>query len=364
MLLVIPTEGASSDVWDTLLNAACYLVDSHDHTSGNGVPVPTAGLDIDDDLPFAGNAITGLLALDLQPTTTGSVSTYTTALFVASDDDELYWRTAAGVNVQLTAGTSLNATLLGGFTGDYGSGDEEAHFATSTAIYNFLRDTTHRANVDMADLRLFEGTAGITNAVKLKSPTALAASYTLTMPAALPAGPRVLVLEADGDVATAGAATLDGDLTISANNDVTVSGTGRFKHGAMQLMIPGQAFVTQTGDFVTGTPRLDVDTEIFFIPVTLPVGARVTGWSLRVTDNVTGTTVVEAEDYRIDAAAGVLTGVGNSAASAGDGTIQTITDGSFTPYTIIATEAYGVSATIDASNACSLHWLMVTYDFP
>ena len=50
MILTLPTEGASTDVWDTLLNAALTTIDAHDHTTGKGAKVPTAGINVNADL--------------------------------------------------------------------------------------------------------------------------------------------------------------------------------------------------------------------------------------------------------------------------------------------------------------------------
>src|SRR5690606_7874080 len=195
MGLALPTEDASSGVWDTLLNTALELVDGHDHSSGKGVTVKTAGISINADLGFGGFAATAMKAVDFTPIATSAMVGYACALFANAADDELYWRTAGGTNVKLTSGSALNSALLGGFTGDYGSGDEEAEFTSGTGIYDFLVNATTRGYIDCSDIRLFEATPGVSNAVKLKSPASLAASYTLTMPAALPGSTSLVTLD-------------------------------------------------------------------------------------------------------------------------------------------------------------------------
>lgn len=235
MGLVLPTEDSSDDVWDSLLNTALEEVDAHDHSTGKGVTVKTAGISINADLPFGGFAATALKAMALSAVAEVSVAGYACALFRNTDDDELYWRTAGGVNVQITAGSSLNASLLGGFTGDYGAGDEEAEFSSGTGIYDFRVADTERALIDCADIRLFEKTAGVTNAVKLKSPAALAASYTMTMPTAVPgANDSLLLMATSGalshtrtptvtSIATTGTATVGGNLVLSGTQEKTDS---------------------------------------------------------------------------------------------------------------------------------------------
>lgn len=230
MALELPAEDGSSGTWDTLLNAAFARLDEHDHTEGNGLPVPTAGLDIDADLAFGGFAATGLKAVDFTAVATSDLAGYVCTLFVNAADDELYYRTSSGVNVQLTDGSALNSALLGGFTGDYGSGDEEAEYSSGSSIFNFQKNGTTRAFIDSADIRLFEATSGITNAVKLKSPASLAASYTLTLPSALPSGAtKLLKASTTGAMSFTGAATHDGDLTqtgtLSVSGATTLSST-------------------------------------------------------------------------------------------------------------------------------------------
>lgn len=233
MGMVLPTEDASSDLWDTLLNAALTdKLDAHDHTTGKGLRVPTAGLNINADLSFGGFAATALKAMDLSPVAAATVSALTTALFVSSADNELYWRTSGGVNVKVTAGSSLNSSLLGGFTGDYGAGAEEAEFTSATGIYDFRVAATERGFIDCSDIRLFEKTAGITNAVKLKSPAALAASYTVTFPTAVPASTSLVMMSSAGvlstsltptltTVTTTGAASVGTSLAVGTTLGVT-----------------------------------------------------------------------------------------------------------------------------------------------
>jgi hypothetical protein len=309
MNLTKPTVGGSSGIWGTDLNGDLDLIDAHDHSTGKGPKVATAGLDINADLPFAGFAATGLKAIDLNavaPLTSG----YLLSLFVSSSDNELYWRTSGGVNVKLTSGTSLNAALLGGFTGDYASSGAQADYQSSTKIFNFVQSApanNHRARMDVGDLRLFEVAAAITNAVKLKSPGTLAASYDWIFPTALPASTKLLQVTSAGQLQYTGASTHDGNLTVSgtitvtgaatlqstlgvtglitatagltaaANQHVTVSGTGKFKRGSGKYKIPSTSGLATNG---TPTPQPygwapAATTDIIYVPLPVVVGERI-----------------------------------------------------------------------------------------
>ena len=44
MGLVLPTDGGSDNVWDTILDTVFGLIDSHGHVAGQGVPIVSAAL--------------------------------------------------------------------------------------------------------------------------------------------------------------------------------------------------------------------------------------------------------------------------------------------------------------------------------
>jgi len=60
MGLVLPVVGSDKSQWGQLLDEALTRIDAHTHADGNGVQVPTAGLDIDDSLDFGGNDATNV----------------------------------------------------------------------------------------------------------------------------------------------------------------------------------------------------------------------------------------------------------------------------------------------------------------
>lgn len=201
MSLVLPTEGGSTDIWDTILDTAFGLIDAHDHTTGKGVPVPSAGLKINADVAwsFAGTnyAITAMKALDFTPVTAASVTSYSSALFAnSSDSNNLYFRNSAGTNVKITDGSTINISIAGGIGGDYASVGASLNYVDATASYELRQKPSavgqHYARALMAGVDLYEFiTSGATpiptNRVRLSSPAALAASYTLTFPASVPA---------------------------------------------------------------------------------------------------------------------------------------------------------------------------------
>lgn len=246
MGLVMPTEDsvAEAGTWDTILNTLFGRIDLHDHTTGLGVPIPSAALKINADVAFAfggtNYAITSLRAVDFAPSSAASVAGYVGALFVNSDDaDNLYYRTQAGANVRIISGNVLDAaSVTGGIGGDYSAIGALVDYVDGTDTYRFRQQTAaavrQYAKMESADLLIREykaaGVAAVpAEAVTLKSPAALAASYALTMPAALPAATALMRISSAGVLA--GSGNVDEDLTFVANRSVIVSGTGKFKHG-------------------------------------------------------------------------------------------------------------------------------------
>lgn len=383
MSLVTPTEGASEDTWDTLLNAAFDLVDAHDHSSGKGVRVPIAGINVNADLAMGGFAVSGARALDFTAVATSAVSSYAGALFMNSADNELYWRTSGGSNVQLTSGTSLNSSLLGGFEGDYATATNVAcSYSDSTKIYNFLQQTNHRGKIDCADVRIFEPTAAISNAVKLLSPTSLAASYDWIFPAALPASTSVLTITSAGQVAstrdpsvttitTSGNATIGGTttstglitatagVTAAANQHVTVSGTGRFKHGTMSMVI-GIADFTTEGSVSrgTGSVLMSNTSARLFAPIRLPVGARI----LDISVNCLGASAT-AKTFNLYRSSSSTPTAIVTAATNTNTTWQTLSLWTAVNHTLTASETvflhFAPGTALD-----EIAFFLVTYDYP
>lgn len=107
MGLPIPTVGVETGpFYANDLNQAFSLIDAHDHTAGNGVLVPTAGLNINANLAFNNSAATSL-----QACTYTAQSSFATNLSTYVKGVDLYYRDGNGNEVRLTqAGGSPSFT--------------------------------------------------------------------------------------------------------------------------------------------------------------------------------------------------------------------------------------------------------------
>lgn len=248
MGLTRPTAGGDDGIWDDSLREDLAIIDVHDHTTGKGVRIPAGGLNITTDLTFAGTAaLTNAKAVNFT-----AQASYTTnkSLFVLSADNELYWRSNAGVNVKITSGAGLNMSLVGGITGDYAAASASFYYDQANLTYRALQAAPLPnvwAAVACGNLDLYEKASGISTRVRLQSPAALGASYALTFPAAVPGSTQLAQVSSAGVITfsntVTNAATFSGLITASAgvtcaaNQNVTVSGTGDYKHGDKVLYV-------------------------------------------------------------------------------------------------------------------------------
>jgi len=194
-------------------------IDSHDHTTGAGVKIPVAGMNINGDLPFAGNGATGLGKSQynsLGAALSGS-GNYRSVHVVSG---ELYYLDGSGNAVAITSSGSV-AGSAGNITGL--SSPASVTFSTNKYIF---KDTANSfAVMESSDVRLFEDSASaITNYVALKSPSSLAATYSLSMPAALPASTEYLASSSGGALGFVTANTIAAAVTRATGTTVAAGG--------------------------------------------------------------------------------------------------------------------------------------------
>ena len=110
MSLDLPTVSVTlGPAWATQVNAAIETIDSHDHTSGKGTRVPTAGININANLDFNEFAAQNMQHASFeQRTTSPSGSSFAGSISIFNDD--LYYTNTSGIPVQITDGGSLVTT--------------------------------------------------------------------------------------------------------------------------------------------------------------------------------------------------------------------------------------------------------------
>lgn len=330
MSLVLPTEGGDADIWDTLLNSVFTLVDSHDHTTGKGVKVPSAALKINADVSwaFGGSsfAITDAKALDFAAVTTSSVSALAGALFVNSADNELYFRSVAGTNIKITSGTTLNVSIVGGIGGDYASVGALLDYDDATDTYRARQELSggvrQFAKFSIADLIIREydpaGDVSVpANTITIKSPDALGAGYSLTLLTALPTSGALLAVNSTGQVSVGG--TFD----TPAADAIQVPSSGAHSYSG--------------GRWVLGNSA----TDALHYPVSVRAGDTITSYSLHANKASDATNELQTTLSRIDAAGGSATiaSANNNANAPG---LIAITPAPFS-HTVVAGSSYFIT---------------------
>jgi hypothetical protein len=113
MNLVLPTVSSTvGPDWADQLNAAFALVDSHDHSTGEGVPITPAGMNISSNLTFNNFYATSVGSLRLT-NQSATLSTPSDVRAVYSVNGDLYYNNSAGAAIQITSGGSVIAASDG-----------------------------------------------------------------------------------------------------------------------------------------------------------------------------------------------------------------------------------------------------------
>lgn len=319
MSLVLPTDHGDSNVWGPILEDVFDLLDAHDHTTGKGVKVPSAALNINADVAWSSSgtnyAITALKAVDFTPTSASSVSALASALFFNSDDaNNLYARTQAGVNVKILDGSTLNVSIVGGIGGDYTAIGALLDYDDATDSYRFRQQTSaavrQYAKLRAADLVLFEykaagATPVPTNTWTVKSPAALAGALSFTLPATL-SGADALVQATSAGV-------------MSHSNTLTVALTApSFLYTAVDyIMIPPSAACSTVGSVHTYSAANDEwalgnsATDRVVYPVTVRQGERITAFSVAYNKASNASNTISARLEKVSAT-GAQTTVGTA----------------------------------------------------
>lgn len=201
MSLVLPTPTQElGPAWAVELNDALTQVDSHNHTAGQGVPVPSAALNINADLSFQGNNLTNINSSRYNDV--GSpLSSPADIRSIYISGGNLYYNNQLGQQVQITAGASLNAASIGGIGGDYVTSGASVYYTAASLSYSFTSFGNLYANMFNGAVTIYETGTNV-RGVTIQSPPSLAAAYNLTLPTALPAADNFMVLSASGQISS------------------------------------------------------------------------------------------------------------------------------------------------------------------
>lgn len=206
MNLPIPVVGVDSGPqYAQSIDNCLTIIDGHTHISGSGVPITTAAININANLPMNNFSLISIAALTL---TTQTITPSNQSVYVSGVD--LYYIDGNGNNIRVTQSGSVTGSA-GTITG-LPSGTASASYGSSTFVFQSATNTA--ANIDAGSFILRNNTAN-SFGLTLAPPTAMGANYALTLPA-VPASTSIMQLDTSGNMLAA--LTVDNtSIDISAN---------------------------------------------------------------------------------------------------------------------------------------------------
>lgn len=219
MNLVLPTVGVTpGPQYATNLNASLTIIDQHDHTSGNGVPIPSAGININADLGF-----NSYNAVDMR------TSRYTSQIAPLADPLDIIcvYAVAGDLYFNDGVGNQVRITQSGGVAGSPGSianlvSPASASYLTLSGTFVWESDANVPALMDNGSVIVREPVAN-GNGATIKVAAGLAGNYNLILPQ-LPASQKIMTLDASGNLSAP--YDVDGSSIVISSNLLTVGPTG------------------------------------------------------------------------------------------------------------------------------------------
>lgn len=310
--------------------------------------VKPSEIDINADFDISGNTLLDVLTLQLN-NQAATISGASNANRVYVTGGNLHFVNGSGIDVGITSGAALDSGSLGGFTNDYGLGDETARYTSSGSLYEFLSDTSPsdlHANVATGAVRIHETGVASSNRVTLTAPAGLAANYTWQYPAS---------------AAIAGISST-ADLRINSSGVITVNETDTFGERTVQFV---PATVIQSprpsnwGSAINGrVAATGSSTNDASFGLTTRVGWRIKQVVVKVNKTSTGALNVKFWKY---AATGVPVQVGSTQTTSLSGD-QTLTVGSLTEVTVSGTFYFIEIEPPGSSEVSTVTAIEVTYD--
>ncbi|TXH18366.1 MAG: hypothetical protein E6R03_02325 [Hyphomicrobiaceae bacterium] len=205
-LPVAGPQGRAGPDWANDLIKAYLSIDSHDHSTGRGVKITPAGLNINSDLSISQRNLIDLRSSRFFSNTDAiNGSSDLNCVYVKNGD--LYFNNGSGTSIQLTSAGAINVSSLGAITGDYSSSSANLSYSDTTKVFSFTQSSGITAKLACADVSIYEAVSS-GNAVTFKVPTGLASSYSITLGSALPSATRLVRISSAG-VWTYGTADTD-----------------------------------------------------------------------------------------------------------------------------------------------------------
>jgi C1q domain len=208
MNLLEPTVGLEAGPqYASDINASLTLIDQHDHSTGKGVQITPAGININAPLPFNDEPATGLEYSSYVAQASATSVVQALSIAPVSSINELWYTDSNGTQTQITSNGQVNVVA---------SSIPGESYAAGTFIWTQTQSSlpTRPANFDIGSVTIRPTVDGTTNGVTLSPPSAISSQYSINLPA-LPGVTSFLSISAAGVMATPIATTGTSNQTIT-----------------------------------------------------------------------------------------------------------------------------------------------------
>lgn len=253
---VTPGSTAGTNIVDNF-----NIIDTHDHSTGKGVQIPTAGLNINAPLSFGTHKAFNLPFVQLLSQVSSPVGANDRPnLHVLNGN--LYYTNASGTAVQIT-----NAGSISGTSGSIGglASPAAAQFSTNTFIWN--ADATTYGKHQLSDLLIYPFNSGATNFLTLKVGNSVT-TWTMTLPDAAPSATEALNISSSGVVSTISYDGIGSGMTSTGANAIAET---RTRSTGTTVGVGGIAVSNGCGAFVTANTTA---TDVTNLSVTITTSGR------------------------------------------------------------------------------------------
>lgn len=305
-------------------------------------PLTPAQLNLNATTDFQNQHLISLGALDMFNRTTLD-TTYVNSIQAVGG--ELFFVDGAGRTVQITVGGAINAAAVGGITGDYG-GAFPASVVAANQAGNFYSFSTAAGTFSFLKCLGLIMTNNSGNTAQLSAPSSLS-NHTATWFSSLPGAGTKMVTITSAGVLNHGAAV--DAFSLNANNDITLSGTGKLKHGNYEYKQSLSGAQTNAALFTNAVWVLANSTDTIRADLAngLVVGARIVNVRCRNFKDAVGTTTFTLNRVNADGSLTVI----QTATNTGTGGAATTVITPASPEVITQDVRYYIRMSLDFSDA-------------
>jgi hypothetical protein len=216
MNLVVPTVSVDpGPAWASDIDASLSIIDSHNHSPGEGVQIQPNGLNINSDLSIQSNNLIAIRALRFSPQLVPIANSGQDIGELYVSGNELYFNDETGGHqVKITTNGSVNSGA-GSITG-LPSGTASASYSAGTFIFQSATSTA--ANLDIGSL-ILRNSGMSSDGLTLQAPT-LTSNLTQTLPIT-PLAISFMQMDTLGNMSAPIAVTKGITATNIANNTIT-----------------------------------------------------------------------------------------------------------------------------------------------